>query len=83
MGQTTEKKAVSLSVVNVVANASYVYTAYLYPSSDGPKYLIAMGSNSAFAFATIASAWAMKIWLMRKNKKIIRSNSDTQVIFAY
>lgn len=30
LGQTAEKKAVSLSIVNVVANASYIYTAYLY-----------------------------------------------------
>lgn len=83
MGQTTEKKAVSLSIVNVVANASYIYTPYLYPSSNGPKYLIAMGSNSAFAFATIASAWVMRIWLMNRNKKIMRSNSEMQVLHAY
>ncbi|ORY71930.1 major facilitator superfamily domain-containing protein [Pseudomassariella vexata] len=48
--------AVSLSIVNVVANASYIYTAYLYPKNDGPRYLIAMSSNCAFAFLTIASA---------------------------
>ena len=30
LGQTAEKKAVSLSIVNVIANASYIYTAYLY-----------------------------------------------------
>lgn len=34
LGQTREKKAISLSIVNVVANASYIYTAYLYPKSD-------------------------------------------------
>ncbi|KAK7732593.1 hypothetical protein SLS63_004848 [Diaporthe eres] len=28
LGSTPEKKAVSLSIVNVVANASYIYTAY-------------------------------------------------------
>jgi hypothetical protein len=50
MGQTTEKKAVSLGVVNVVANASYIYTAYLYPKSDGPKYLTAMSANSGMYF---------------------------------
>lgn len=83
MGQTAEKKAVSLSIVNVVANASYIYTAYLYPKSDGPKYLTAMGANSGFAFATIASAWALKTWLVQKNKKIRRTDSENQVFFAY
>ncbi|KAL1632174.1 hypothetical protein SLS56_003908 [Neofusicoccum ribis] len=70
LGQTSEKKGVSLSIVNVVANASYIYTAYLYPDSDGPRYVIGMGSNAGFAFATIASAWALRVWLMRTNKKI-------------
>lgn len=37
LGQTTEKIAASLSIVNAVANASYIYMAYLYPKSDGPK----------------------------------------------
>ncbi|KAF9632825.1 putative vitamin h transporter protein [Lasiodiplodia theobromae] len=70
LGQTSEKKGVSLSVVNVVANASYIYTAYLYPKSDGPRYVIGMGANAGFAFATIASAWVMRVWLMSTNKKI-------------
>ncbi|OBT56988.1 hypothetical protein VE04_03394 [Pseudogymnoascus sp. 24MN13] len=83
LGQTTEKKAVSLSIVNVVANASYIYTAYLYPKSDGPKYLTAMGSNAGFAFATIASAWAFRFWLMRTNTKIRRSGDESKVFYAY
>ncbi|KAL3419266.1 hypothetical protein PVAG01_09488 [Phlyctema vagabunda] len=83
LGQTTEKKAVSLGFVNVFANASYIYTAYLYPKSDGPKYLTAMGANSGFAFATIASAWILKFWLIQRNKKIRSSNSEAQLFYAY
>jgi hypothetical protein len=83
MGQTTEKKAVSLSFVNVVANASYIYTPYLYPKSDGLKYLTAMGVNSGFAFGTIATAWVLKTWLIQKNKKIRQSDSEARVLFAY
>lgn len=83
LGQTTEKKAVSLSIVNVVANASYIYTPFLYPKSDGPKYVTAMGANSGFAFATIASAWVFRFWLMRENKKIKRSGDETRVFYAY
>lgn len=83
LGQTTEKKAVSLSIVNVVANASYIYTAYLYPKSDGPKYLTAMGSNAGFAFATIASAWVFRLWLMKTNSKIRRSGDESKVFYAY
>jgi hypothetical protein len=42
MGQTAEKKAVSLSVVNIVVNASFIYTLYRCLKGDGLKYLTAM-----------------------------------------
>ncbi|KAG6364180.1 hypothetical protein INS49_005778 [Diaporthe citri] len=51
LGSTPKKKAVSLSIVNVVANASYIYTAYLTDH--------VMASNAAFAFASIAGTWAV------------------------
>ncbi|KAE9582554.1 Major facilitator-type transporter hxnP [Colletotrichum fructicola] len=70
LGSTPEKKSVSIGIVNVIANASYVYTAYLYPKSDGPRYLTAMASNAAFAFACIAGTWALRFWLMQTNKKL-------------
>ncbi|KAH7081213.1 major facilitator superfamily domain-containing protein [Paraphoma chrysanthemicola] len=83
LGQTAEKKAVSLSIVNVVANASYIYTAYLYPKSDGPKYLTAMASNAAFAFMTIACAWALRVWLQVTNKRMARDKPEENVRYAY
>lgn len=66
MGQNSEKKAVILSIVNVIANASYIYTAYLYPERDEPKYLIALASNAAFTFTTIASVWLLRSWLQKQ-----------------
>lgn len=86
LGQTPEKKAASLSFVNVVANASYIYTAYLYPDSDGPRYVIAMSSNAAFGAATIISAWALRWWLQATNKKIARGSvagAEDGVFYAY
>lgn len=82
-GQSAEKKAVSLSIMNVIANASYIYTAYLYPKSDGPKYLTGMASNAAFAFATIASAWGMRVWLKAENRKMDAQGEEEQTRFAY
>ncbi|KAF9697963.1 hypothetical protein EKO04_003975 [Ascochyta lentis] len=81
LGQTPEKKAVSLSIVNVVSMASFIYTPYLYPKSDGPKYVMAMSSNASFAFASIAAAWLLRIWLITQNKRLKRSGSD--VFYAY
>ena len=81
LGQTAEKKAVSLSIVNVVANASYIHTPYLYPDSDEPKYLTAMASNAAFAFCCITCAWILRFWLQRTNRKLAREGNT--VVYAY
>ncbi|KAL4767388.1 major facilitator superfamily domain-containing protein [Aspergillus nidulans var. acristatus] len=86
LGQTAEKKAASLSFVNVVANASYIYTAYLYPDPDGPRYIIAMSSNAAFGAATVMSAWALRWWLQATNRKIQRgmlAGGEQGVFYAY
>ena len=83
LGQTAEKKAVSLSIVNVIANASYIYTAYLYPKSDGPKYLTAMASNAAFALMTIACAWVLRVWLQRTNARLKRERPGETMLYAY
>lgn len=83
LGSTPEKKAVSLSIVNVIANASYIYTAYLYPESDGPRYLTAMASNTAFACACILGTWALRFWLVWTNKKLDRSGDTSNTRYAY
>jgi hypothetical protein len=43
LGQTTEKRAVSLSIVNVFANASYIYTHYLHPNVLAAENALEMG----------------------------------------
>lgn len=100
LGQTSEKKAAALSIVNMFGNASFIYTPvsnftlfeyplrltgiqYLYPQSDGPKYLIAMSSNTAFSFVTIVCAWVLRVWLMRTNSKIRKSDATSKVFYAY
>jgi hypothetical protein len=86
LGQTPEKKAVSFSIINVFSMASFIYTPYLYPKSDGPKYVTAMSANACFAFATIVSAWALRTWLMVQNKRLKKEaerEGTSGVFYAY
>lgn len=83
LGQTMQKKAISLSFVNIVANASYIYTPYLYPKSDGPSYTMAMGTEAGFAGATILCAWTLRLWLMSTNRKLRRGSSEGGLAYAY
>lgn len=93
-GQTQEKKAAALSIVNMFANASFIYTVsqrsgqadkkpYLYPKSSGPKYVMAMAANAGFAGGTLICAWILRFWLQRTNKRILRADPDATLLFAY
>ncbi|RGP81386.1 tartrate transporter [Fusarium longipes] len=57
-GQTREKKAISLALVNNVATLGPIYTPYLWPSSDEPMYPVAMSSSAGFSGASSVLAWA-------------------------
>ncbi|OBT56124.1 hypothetical protein VE04_02798 [Pseudogymnoascus sp. 24MN13] len=82
-GQTKEKRAVAISIVVSTSNISFIWTPYLWPKSDGPRYVTALASSAAFSFATLAGAWAMKFILMRQNKKIRQREGDATLFFAY
>ncbi|GKT97488.1 MFS transporter [Colletotrichum tofieldiae] len=83
LSQTPEKKAVAYSLVNVTANLAYIYCAYLWPSTDGPKYMTGFSSMIAFAATSIMCAWAMRFWLIRTNKKIRDSEDEGVKLYAY
>ena len=49
-----EVRAVSLAFVNAMGNLSQIYGAYLFPSHDAPKYIMAFSVISAMcAFAIV------------------------------
>ncbi|KAK5049301.1 hypothetical protein LTR84_004230 [Exophiala bonariae] len=82
-GQTKEKKAASLAIVNTCAVVSFIWTPYLWPKSDEPRYTIAMSSSAAFSLVTMMGAWAMRVWLVRENRKIRQTNTETTLFYAY
>ncbi|KAL3484534.1 major facilitator superfamily domain-containing protein [Aspergillus germanicus] len=82
-GQTNEKKASSLAIVNTIANISFIWTPYLWPSSDEPRYTIAMSSSAAFSLACLSGAWIMKLWLVQLNKIIRQSSDESRLYYAY
>ncbi|KAF2113081.1 major facilitator superfamily transporter [Lophiotrema nucula] len=82
-GQTKEKKAVAVGIVTTVMNISFIWTPYLWPKSDGPRYAIALGSSAGFSVATAALAWLAKIIMLRRNKKLRESDNETSVFYVY
>jgi hypothetical protein len=55
---------------------------YLWPKSDGPRYVTAMASSAGFSLATLIAAWVMRFVLMRSNRKL-RADGNVTVFYAY
>ncbi|TVY55192.1 putative transporter [Lachnellula cervina] len=65
-----EKRAAAIALVNTVGNIAQIYSPYMYPKSDGPKYLTAMICNAAFCVACIAVTLGLRWCLMNENDKL-------------
>ncbi|KAK9479743.1 major facilitator superfamily domain-containing protein [Lipomyces japonicus] len=83
LGQTPEKKAVALSLINMLSNLASVYTPYLWPSSDEPRYVMGMAASAAFSVAVIVTTWVITFGLKRDNARIRRDAPETVVFYAY
>jgi hypothetical protein len=83
LGQTTEKKAMALGMINIFGNSSYLFTPFLYSNDDAPLYPKAMAASAAFAATTIACCWWMRLWLKSDNKKMKESEEEVKVFYAY
>jgi hypothetical protein len=78
LGQTTQKKAAALGMINMAGNASYLCTPHLYRDDDGPKYTDAMIANSVFGTVVLICVWVM-VYLLTKENKEMDEHADEQV----
>ncbi|KAM5344627.1 hypothetical protein ACJ41O_013162 [Fusarium nematophilum] len=83
LSQTKEKKAVVLAMTNVGGQIGYIYGAYLWPKSDGPRYGIGFGASAGFALCSILCAWMIRILLIRENRRIRASTSEHVNLYGY
>jgi hypothetical protein len=67
-----EKKSVALALVNFSAVGANIYTAYLWPKSDGPRYIMGLSSSAAFCIACAAVAVLNNVLMRRENGKRLR-----------
>ncbi|KAH9904048.1 major facilitator superfamily domain-containing protein [Xylariomycetidae sp. FL2044] len=84
LSQSSEKKAVALAITNVSGQIAQIYGAYLWPSSDGPRYLIGFCTSAAFALMSLVLSWVMRFWLKRENQRMLGNmDGERANIYAY
>ncbi|KAF4472145.1 major facilitator superfamily transporter [Fusarium albosuccineum] len=69
MADSHEKRAVTMAIVNFSAVLANVYTAYLWPKSDGPRYLVGLGSSAGFCGLCMLAALIAMAAFKRENSK--------------
>lgn len=70
-------------MANTFGNLASVYTPYLWPESDEPRYLKAMLASIAFSLGVIICAWVMRFTLQRQNRKTLATNPDALNLYVY
>ncbi|KAI8211477.1 putative transporter [Colletotrichum sp. SAR 10_66] len=83
VGQTDEKKAAAIAMVNTLGNLSFVYTPYLWPESDSPLFRKAMIASIGFSMGVVMTAWLMKFILVRMNRQIRTTQEEATNFYAY
>lgn len=82
-GQTKEKKAAAIGIITGIMNASFIWTPYLWPKSDGPRYTTALVASAAFSMGTAALAWLAKIMMKRRNARLRQQEDDSGTFYVY
>jgi hypothetical protein len=82
LSKTPEKRAASAAIVNVVGHMGNIMSPYFFPSTDGPRYLMAMLCMMSMAVLTVAMAMITKFVLIRENKKLRKETDERGVTYS-
>ncbi|GAA5898681.1 hypothetical protein JCM6882_000895 [Rhodosporidiobolus microsporus] len=66
------KRAMAYAVINSLGNIAQIWSPYLYPKSDGPKYSMAFITNSIMAAVSILFCFVLRWCLARANARMDR-----------
>jgi len=65
ISRPAEKRAVSIGVVNALANLSSVYGSYIWPANDAPRYIAGFVTSTMLQFGSLCFA-IVAMYLLRK-----------------
>ncbi|KAF0317035.1 major facilitator superfamily transporter [Colletotrichum asianum] len=77
LNQTPEKRACATAIVNLLSQLGNICSPYFFPSSDGPRYIMAMLLMMVFSALSVVSSLVMKYLLKKANRKILAQAERT------
>jgi hypothetical protein len=64
------KRSACISFANMIGNTANIYGSYMYPASDGPRYLPGGAATAGVALLVAILALVARLVLKRENKKL-------------
>ncbi|KAF4990333.1 hypothetical protein FDECE_14409 [Fusarium decemcellulare] len=77
LNQTPEKRACATAIVNLLSQLGNIWSPYFFPSSDGPRYVMAMLLMTGFSALSIAASMLVKFLLKKENRKLLAQAQET------
>ncbi|ODN84937.1 hypothetical protein L202_00783 [Cryptococcus amylolentus CBS 6039] len=72
------KRASAYAIINSLGNIAQIWSPYLYPSSDAPRYTTAFATNSAMAAIAICFCFILRAVLKRDNSRMDREDGGIE-----
>jgi hypothetical protein len=73
------KRAAALAGINALSNVCQIYSPFLYPSNDGPKYVTAMAVNLSMSGMSIIFGTILRFYLVFLNKKLDKADRGEEI----
>lgn len=64
------KRSACISIANMIGNCANIYGPYMYPATDGPRYLPGGVSTATVALLVAVMAVMLRLILKRQNRKL-------------
>lgn len=78
LNETPEKRACATAIINLLSQLGNIWSPYFFPTSDGPRYVMAMLLMMAFSALSIAASMLMKVLLKKENKKLLAQGEQME-----
>ncbi|CEL09664.1 hypothetical protein ASPCAL12797 [Aspergillus calidoustus] len=69
-------RAIGLAMNNSIGNSALVWTPYLYPESQGPRYVTAWAVNLSLMVVCIASTILLRVLLAKENRAMMAVENE-------
>lgn len=79
LNQTPEKRACATAIINLLSQLGNIWSPYFFPSSDGPRYVMANILMAAWSGVSICCCILMKWMLKRANNKLRETGENVNL----